>query len=492
MSYLGRSYVNQENTFQNNLELLKKNEDDIIYYNVTINNNTSKPIPAEYNESRTRAIIATPSDYYMSVVRFSFNASLLPILICPAISPGGFFNQNVNTTPYSVTLSYVDITDSSLTVTVNLAYIPENDLYYDNGTSVTAPTAAVSPAVPSADNIQDNSTSYYYIYYYSTIVKMVNVALQSAFEQIVLHFPTLEPNVSAPYIIFDRPSGKFSLIVQNVANPDNTAVNVYTTPRFPGGTGLSGNLSNVPVTESDSQGNQYYYDSSLTKQPRLALLTQKIQIFMNDSLYELFDSIESFKYNVPSSVSANIGNQQHNLLVIDDLKNNYYYPPQNTSQNSASKVLTALSNTTPPGTTTAQPVFFQIEQQYSSISNWNSLTSVLITTSTLPIIMEGITGRVNSGDQSLPIITDFIPYNINPGDNRTQILYNPTGPYRMINMISNQPLNRINIKLFWQDKNGQLYPFMIPPSAYGKTGFSNTMKLLFIRKELMKYTLLQN
>ena len=60
------------------------------------------------------------------------------------------------------------------------------------------------------------------------------------------------------------------------------------------------------------------------------------------------------------------------------------------------------------------------------------------------------------------------------------ISYNPTAEYRMSTLTGNQPLNGIDIFVFWRDRTGTLNPFFLT------TGSTLTMKILFRRKLVNK------
>ena len=80
---------------------------DYIYYNARLFNNTDGPIRATLNDIRSTAVLENASNYKCSIIRFSVNGSLLPILIprILAVAP-------VIVTGYGVALSYLGSTFS--------------------------------------------------------------------------------------------------------------------------------------------------------------------------------------------------------------------------------------------------------------------------------------------------------------------------------------------------------------------------------------------
>jgi minor capsid protein V18/V19 len=126
-------------------------------------------------------------------------------------------------------------------------------------------------------------------------------------------------------------------------------------------------------------------------------------------------------------------------------------------------------------------VYYRFEQDYETIFIWSSLRRIIVSTNTIPITNEYVPAQNNSGlNNSFPIISDYIP-NINlPGESRGIAYYYPQSQYRLCDMISNIPLQKIDLKIFWEDTNSNLYPLDI------STGQQASIKLAFIRKSLYK------
>lgn len=137
------------------------------------------------------------------------------------------------------------------------------------------------------------------------------------------------------------------------------------------------------------------------------------------------------------------------------------------------------------------PVYYIFIQEYQAIQAWSSLRKILVTTNTIPIVKEFEPPNFNSkvintdGYSSglvagVPIITDFVPQINNIGESRSVAYYVPTSQYRLIDMISDNPIKKIDLNIYWQDKNGTIYPLDI--SVFEQA----SMKLAFIRKSLYK------
>jgi len=74
------------------------------------------------------------------------------------------------------------------------------------------------------------------------------------------------------------------------------------------------------------------------------------------------------------------------------------------------------------------------------------------------------------------IVTDFTQFLKDGSENRDMLLYNPTGEYRLINLINNQPVRDIDLSVTYTDNYGITFPLMLRPQC------SATIKLLFRKK----------
>lgn len=136
----------------------------------------------------------------------------------------------------------------------------------------------------------------------------------------------------------------------------------------------------------------------------------------------------------------------------------------------------------PINTYPAVPTYLFSRQDYNIITNWNSLRKIVITTNTLPIQTEAIpTGDLTTGQSSnKPIISDFIPQLTTAGDSRSIAYYNPSAQYRLVDMNQDIPLQKVDLKVFWEDKDNNLYPLFI--NKYNQA----SVKVAFLKKSLYK------
>lgn len=266
-------------------------------------------------------------------------------------------------------------------------------------------------------------TPYYYVYTYQTLINMINVAINIAWTTSPL--AGLFPTSIQPFFQYSTSTQLISLIVPRVFS--------YVTPP----------ATSIPF------------------------------IYMNLALLRYLESFELFfnGYNQPNGADFIFRCTNTIPLNPSDATPPQVFP---TDQNAF-----AFFGTTP----TFPAQYFIFTQQYSMIQYWSSLRKILITTGTIPIAYENIPGPDNSGvNVSLPVLTDFVIPLENAGDSRTIAYYNPTAQYRLVDMISDTPLYRINIKVYWEDVFGNRYPMGI---EYDQT---SSIKIGFFRKSLYKNT----
>ncbi len=270
-------------------------------------------------------------------------------------------------------------------------------------------------------------TPYYFIYSYDQYINMFNVALNTSWVNsgLAAIFPFSLP----PYFYLD-----------------------YTT-----------NLINLVVPQCFLR-----VTAPLTIQPLL---------FMNAMTQNYLDAFNT-QY---VGYDFNQGNDVYFLLVQNDRPENYYYPNGTT-------IPTAVS---PSAGLPATPFYFKFTQQYSVLEYWASLRKILITTNTIPVrneyiptvnnLVDNVNIDNNGINNSLPIITDFIPQiDSSAGSSRSIAYYTPSAQYRLADLLSEGPLQTLDIRILWQDKNGNLYPLQISVLQQA------SLKILFTRKSAYK------
>lgn len=133
------------------------------------------------------------------------------------------------------------------------------------------------------------------------------------------------------------------------------------------------------------------------------------------------------------------------------------------------------------------PAFTAIEtiQEYSTVSLWTPVASIVFCSNTLPIVsnqlsspllyINGVVLNNSSNNANISqIITDFVS---DDGIYKPNIVYQPTAQYRLVELLGNRPIYTLDITIFWKDRQGQFNPFRL------SAGSSATIKFLFTRKD---------
>lgn len=160
---------------------------DLIYYNAKLFNNTFAPIHASLNDVRSTAVLDRANEYKCSIIRFSVNGSLLPVLI-----PRILATNPVVITGYSVSLSY-------------------------NGSTFQEQVVFNAP--------QNNQIRYAY-YSFGSFVDDVNNAFRGAAIGLLALQPTLPLYAPNPPILIWNPQTQFFTIYFNRGYFNNVVISM--------------------------------------------------------------------------------------------------------------------------------------------------------------------------------------------------------------------------------------------------------------------------
>lgn len=263
-------------------------------------------------------------------------------------------------------------------------------------------------------------TPYYWCYSYQTMLNMINNGLNTVFTAFQTAFP-LAPQFAVPF---------------------NTS-------------------SSYPFFE-EIKGTQNLFEiifnrTLINSQPTFSGPGNEARIYCNQELLNFIDGFP-LKYN---------GNNRPNG---DDYEIDL----------SSARNFDAYNSPTPLLPTDPLFTFFSFGQEYSTITLWNAVRKIVITTSSIPIVSEYTPQQGNDVglSSSLPIFSDFIPIFENAGETRTLVVYNPQSQYRLVDLSSTSPLQTIDVKIYWQDKHGNLYPLLISVEQQA------SIKIGFFKKSL--------
>jgi len=194
------------------------NASDHLYYDMLITNyqSNSQPIEAKTLDSRSTHLIKNTSDYDMSIISFSLDTTSIPVF-APTIQSGPT-QTDVNLTIYSITTEYTDtMTNITYYYQQYLQFSPQNE-------NAPVPTP---PSQNGPNYFQNNSQGYYNVYNYSYVVYLVNKAITASLAGLcaLVTLPTTE----IPEISFDNINQVANLTLNNLYFGTNEAgkINIY-------------------------------------------------------------------------------------------------------------------------------------------------------------------------------------------------------------------------------------------------------------------------
>jgi hypothetical protein len=201
---------------------------------------------------------------------------------------------------------------------------------------------------------------------------------------------------------------------------------------------------NAPTKLFTINAQEAFYDVNHTAQP--------IEIYQNYELWNLFGAVSNFTYNDP--VIA--GNDKQILITAD------------------------TANVDASG-------YILFQQEYVSLYNFMAFRSIVVCSSTVPLISEGIPSVSKNftpdneqigSSAYLPIISSFDALTDSNAYESFQssIQYAPTGPYKLIDMIGSNPLSSFDLQVYWMDIYGGLHNLLLNPHE------SATFTFLFQKK----------
>jgi len=392
-----------------------------IYYNINISNDNSG-----YDISSNGSIMPVPTDN--KELQLVFNQSRAqPYLINPSkyfLSVQRFTIESPNLPVFmcqpivgqvNVNKTIYSITiqrDDGLTETQNIIWQPDNN-------TVVVPSGTVTKSW--------QTNPYYYCHSYAHMVDLINNTFAA--------FKTSTFVTDHPYIYLD------------------TTTNLFTV----------GALASAYRT--DSQGN-YLGDTTV----------DNYKIYFNIELYNLFSSLKAIYTGVNGPVTG-----ADYQLVMDTGSNLPYI----TTQPYVVNIYTNPRNNTAPAGATNDVIN---TQEYSTLPLWTPIKNIVFRTTLLnvvpdmvatPVVFENGSENVNAGKENTDILNIMIDHTVplvTGTEYKPFIYYEPVGEFRLTELYGNQPINSMDIAVFWKDMFGNLIPFTLD------IGASATIKLLFRKK----------
>lgn len=401
-----------------------------IYYNINISNDYSgydissnnavmpvatnnKELQLVFNQSRAAPYLINPSKYYLSVQRFTIESPSLPVFICQPIVG----QSNVNKSIYSITL-YRNTDDTSLTLPV---------LWQPDDKTVPIPTGTVT------NSWQTNP--YYYCHSYNHMVDLIN----NTFNQF-------------------RTNG----FTQNTPVTDISG-SVYVPYIF-----LKDNLFTVG-------GDVEHYRTYLNGNCGGKDGCEQYKIYFNIELYNLLSSLKAIYVGTQGPV---VGADYQ--LIMDTGSNGLYAAP--------GQIFNLYENPRYYTSVTTDTNDVWNVQEYITLPLWSPIKNIIFRTTLLnvvpdivstPIVFDSNNTNIVGNQQNCDILNIMVDYSlplVKGTEYKPYIFYEPVGEFRLVDLYGNQPINSMDIAVFWKDSFGNLIPFTLD------IGASATIKLLFRKK----------
>jgi len=225
-------------------------------------------------------------------------------------------------------------------------------------------------------------------------------------------------------------------------------------------------IANEPFIDFDSDTNKFNFNADVSLVSDTA--RDPVKIYFNTRLYELITTF-------PATFMGNATDANYQLIFMNnhDINVKPIYQP---SQSGKCNVVLYQA--------------IQLFQEISTIAMWSPISSIVFTTSLLPIkatntspphifndassSLNSVNTLVSAGSPDLSmVLTDFVVALTENNQYRPSINYNVGAEYRLVDLYSMPNLNRIDIMVFWRAWTGQMVPLHLLP------GCQATIKLLF-------------
>ena len=207
-------------------------------------------------------------------------------------------------------------------------------------------------------------------------------------------------------------------------------------------------------------------------------------MFFNEPMYNLFSSLSSIHYG-----STTIGNAQLSAgsqAVVAGNFSIFAYYVQAINYNFKNFIETNSSLITVP------QHWFLTESEYSPVPMWSPISSLIFSTSLLPVQMSLTTtpnvfgnniydktfvgGSIGNNSQITTMISDIQVPLTTGSEYKPTVLYAPGAEYRLIDLLGNTPINQASFSIAYKTKFGDVIPFSL-----GSLCGAN-LKILFRRK----------
>lgn len=497
------SRISQRNLIQRFERDDVQSSDDHIYYNMILTNNTTANIKASFSQTRTDAILDTPSEYYLSVIRFLIPTSAIPIFT---------FQDNT----YSVSLSYNPTPSNPAANIVVQTFVTFLDSDYPNAQQNIFSYNDLNKDVYSYNSFIYRINDAFAICLNNPITGLNARIVAAGFTPLTYNAPFLEYDpISKLITLYADIDGYFTQVpkltsaniiwmntalfgffqsFQNFYNGSDTTINPLSTfgrnyqllVQFKGS-----NIKNVspPIGPTIIVTTN---DNIIDFQESAGALVATVPAVQYNSPQELAVAIQLALNTAPSvvntyTVTYDLSTDKFIIISLGTTFSLLFGTGAHASTSIAPLIGFAAADITGVQMATGNTEIFTFNavystQEYTTLFAWNALRSISFSSGSLPIQPEYLPGNSPSNGQQVysTLLTDFIIDVSESPEARSYIQYVPQGEYRLISLGGTTPLKTFDMNLLWVDNIQQSHQIYLPPAQ------TLSAKLMFRKKSFNK------
>lgn len=187
-----------------------------------------------------------------------------------------------------------------------------------------------------------------------------------------------------------------------------------------------------------------------------------------DATTKLFSIIVEGQYLTLNSDGSN----QYKIAMNSALWEKFYFPyTENSPQSDIYTLLLQNNGINAIQGTGSQtlPQYISVQQEDSTIYQFFDLTRIIVGTTMIPVSGDAdartFSNNTTTSNSSITMITDVVP-DTSTLTNSSALIYIPAGVLRWYNLYAQQPFSRIDIIMYYETKDGNIYPIQIPNAEY--------------------------
>jgi hypothetical protein len=412
------------------------------------NKGTGVKTALNFTETRTTNIIDNPANYFMSVVRFQADTPSvsLPIFIPTILCDG--LNANPNKTIYTIMMLGI----GNVVFAENVMWVPEDQTAFPPNNKYDPITGALIQV--------DYSTGYYNGYSARWWLACVNKTLRRVWNRMYSgggeNTPlTSPPTYGSPADNAYSPNAPYMTI-----DPLTNLITLMTPYQNSNGVNLNFALESKSILSLDIVST---YNNNINA------------LYFNEPMMNLFSGFTSQYYGDA------FRNQPFPPSYITSIAGRSFLFNYNISPFifGGGSIITIDGNQ-----------WVATNSEYSPVPMWNPIASLVFTSSLLPInfSLTSVPNVYNNDPKDLShpnttnnsqvsnMLSDIQIGLVSGSEYKPSVLYVPSGEYRLIDLLGNNPVFQASFGISWKSKYGDLIPFKLGAQC------GANIKIMFRRK----------